>query len=401
MEETSEIIQRPLYLERLRPFINKNLIKVITGQRRVGKSYILKAIIREVLKMEPTSNIVYLDLEDFAFSHIKTAEELHEEITSKLRVNTKNYIFIDEIQEVKDFEKVIRSLNLDNLNDIYVTGSNSNMLSSEISTRLAGRSYNLKIHPLSYKEFIDFHKKLDSDETLNTFLRYGGLPYLINIPDENNWNEYISGVTDAVVYRDIVSRHSLRNNDFLQRLLLFTADNIGQLFTAKKIADYLKSQRITSSVAGVQSYVDYLEEAFIINRVKRWDIEGKRYFEIGEKLFFEDMGIRNSIIGFKPDHISGLLENAVYNQLSIQGYKIKIGVGNKNREIDFVAEKNGEIKYLQVAVSLLEEKTRIREFGNLEEIKDNYEKIIVTLHDSFPNSHNGIKTLSLREFLLS
>lgn len=401
MEELQGIIERPFYMEKLRPFIGKNLIKVITGQRRVGKSFILKSIIKSVLEKNPESNIVYMDLENFAFSHISTAEQLHSEIISKLIPNTKNYILIDEIQEIDGFEKVIRSLNLDTNNDIYVTGSNSNMLSSEISTRLAGRSFDLKIHPLSYTEFISFHKQEDSDESLNNYLRYGGLPYLINLPEVPSWKEYIAGVTDAIIYRDVVARYSIRNNDFLQRLLLFVADNIGQLYTAKKIADYLKSQRINSSVTGVQNYVGYLEEAFILNKARRWDIEGKKYFEIGEKLFFEDIGIRNSIIGFRPQDISGIMENVVYNHLKTYDYKVKVGVGGKEREIDFVAEKDGEQKYIQVAVTLLEEKTIEREFGNLEALKDNYEKIVVTLKDSFPNTRNGIKTMSLREFLLS
>ena len=400
MEETSGIIYRPLYMEKIKPFIGKNLIKVITGQRRVGKSYILKSIIEDLKGKNPDMNFIYLNLEDFAFSHIKDYEDLYREITSRLSTTAKNCILIDEIQEVKDFEKTIRSLNLDDKNDIYITGSNSKMLSSELSTLLAGRTYEMKIHPLTYKEFLYFHNKKDSEETIKEYLQYGGLPFLIHLPDSKTWNEYLSGVADAIIYRDIVSRHSLRNNDFLQRLLLFVADNIGQLFTAKRITDYLKSQKINSSVTGVQNYISYLEEALVLNKVRRWDIDGKRFFEIGEKLFFEDLGIRNSIIGYRPQDISGLLENAVYNQLTATGHKVKVGVGEKDREIDFVAEKDGEIKYIQVALSLARDKTMEREFGNLEAIKDNYEKLVITYRDSYPNSHNGIKAISLREFLL-
>ena len=230
-------------------------------------------------------------------------------------------------------------------------------------------------------------------------LSYGGLPYLVNLPLRSTWNEYISGVTDAVVYRDIVSRHSLRNNDFLQRLLLFMADNIGQLFTAKKIADYLKSQRVSSSVGSVMAYVGYIEEAFIVNKSRRWEIEGKRFFEIGEKYFFEDLGIRNSIVGFRPHDISGLMENAVYNHLRISGYEVKTGIMAGGREIDFVAEKDGEIIYVQVAMTVADKATADREYGNLAMISDNYEKIVVTYRDSFPNTVDGIKTMSLREFL--
>ncbi|MDE5808373.1 MAG: ATP-binding protein, partial [Muribaculaceae bacterium] len=315
MEESHRIIERPIYLDRILPYVGKNIIKVLTGQRRVGKSCILKSVAQYVRKHDPTGNIVNIDLEDFAFSHITDDQSLHKEITSRLKRGTKNYIFIDEVQEVRDFEKVIRSLNLEPENDIYVTGSNSKMLSSEISTRLAGRRIEVQVHPLSYTEFLMFHKMEDSDDSLTEYLRYGGLPYLVNLPQQSTWSEYIAGITDAIVYRDIVSRHSLRNNDFLKRLLLFMADNIGQLFTAKRISDYLKSQRLSSSVGSVLSYAGYVEEAFIVNRSRRWDIEGKRFFEIGEKFFFEDVGIRNSIVGFRPHDLSGLMENAVYNHL--------------------------------------------------------------------------------------
>ncbi len=386
-------------MDRLIPYIGKNLIKVLTGQRRVGKSYILKSVAQHIREIDSTANIINIDLEDFAFSHITDAKSLHDAISTHLKEGQKNYIIIDEVQEVADFDKVIRSLNLNPANDIYITGSNSKMLSSEMASKLAGRRIEMQVHPLSYQVFLEFHKMEDSDTAMSEYLRFGGLPYLVNLPQRSTWSEYISGITDAVVYRDIVSRHSLRNNDFLQRLLLFLADNIGQIFTAKKIADYLKSQRISSTVGSVLSYVGYVEEAFIVNRSRRWDIEGKRFFEIGEKFFFEDLGIRNSIVGFRPHDISGLMENAVYNHLRIQGYDVKTGVLNGGKEIDFVAEKNGERKYIQVAMTVADKATAEREYGNLTTIPDNYEKIVVTYRDSFPNTFKGIKTMTLREFL--
>lgn len=399
MMETDLIIDRPIYLDRLLPYVSKNMIKVLTGQRRVGKSYILKSMVRHINDADPKANIINIDLEDFAFAHVTDARSLHAEISSRVKEGRKNYIFIDEVQEVEDFERVVRSLNLNPDNDIYVTGSNSRMLSSEISTKLAGRCIEVQVHPLSYSEFLTFHRLDDSDESMMEYLRYGGLPYLVNLPHRNTWNEYISGVTDAVVYRDIVSRHSLRNNDFLQRLLMFMADNIGQLFTAKKIADYLKSQRISSSVGSVMSYAGYIEEAFVVNRSRRWEIEGKRFFEIGEKFFFEDLGIRNSIVGFRPHDLSGLMENAVYNHLRVSGYGVKTGVLPGGKEIDFVAEKDGEKLYVQVAMTVADKDTAEREYGNLEAIDDNYEKIVVTYRDSFPNTVKGIRTMTLREFI--
>lgn len=398
MEETI-IVNRPLYTGKLLNHVNDGLIKILTGQRRVGKSYILKYISRELQKNDPDANFISINLEDFAFSHVKDAQTLYDEIASRLTSVKKNYIFIDEVQEVKDFEKVLRSLLLDENNEIYVTGSNSTMLSSEIASRLAGRSFEVRIHPLCYNEFLEFHTLVPSHESLMWYLQHGGMPYLRNLPDRNNWNEYVEGIVNAIVFRDIVARHSIRHNDFLQRLMMFVADNTGQIFSAKKISDYLKSQKLQMSVSGVQNYLQYIAEAFIINQCRRWDVEGKRFFEIGEKYYFEDLGIRNALIGFRPNDLSGLIENAVFNHLSIRGYKVKTGQLAKGGEIDFIAEKNSEIKYLQVATTIVEDHTREREFGNLEKLKDNYEKIVITLTDSFPNTYNGIKVIPLLDFL--
>lgn len=336
---TLTIIPRHHYLDQILPFADSSLIKVLTGQRRVGKSFILRSV-EDILRREhPEANFITINLEDFAFAHITKAEVLDHELKTRISEDRKNYIFIDEIQEVSDFDKVIRSLSLNPLNDIYVTGSNSAMLSSEIASRLAGRSIEIRIHPLSYCEFLEFHALDDSDDSLDAFLQFGGMPYLRNLPVRDNWPEYLSGLSAALIYRDIVSRHSIRNNDFLQRLMLFLADNIGQLFTSKRISDFLKSQHVSSSVTSVQNYVDYLCQAYIINRVRRWDIEGKRYFEIGDKYYFEDLGIRNAIVGYRPMDIGGLLENAVYNQLVFEGFDVKVGSLVSGREVDFVAEK--------------------------------------------------------------
>lgn len=394
------IISRHLYLRRILPYVDKGIIKVLVGQRRVGKSYILKSIERILREEYPDANFITINIEDFAFSHINSADVLHKEIIGHLLSDKKNYIFIDEIQEVEGFEKVIRSLALNPNVDLYITGSNSTMLSSEIGSRLAGRSIEFRIHPLNYIEFCEFHQFTDSDETLLLYLRYGGMPYLRNLSDKSTWAEYLRGILDSLVYRDIVTRHSLRNNDFLQRLMFFFADNIGRLFTAKKITDYLKSQNISSTVNSVQTYADYICEAYILNKVKRWEIEGKRYFEIGEKYFFEDLGLRNALIGFRPMDMGALVENAVYNHLQSQDFHIKIGYLTGGREIDFIAEKDGERKYIQVALNINHPDTAAREFGNLQHIPDNYEKILVTLNESAPNTHNGIRMMTLRQFLL-
>lgn len=398
--ETPTNIPRPIYLDRILPYVDKGVIKVLTGQRRVGKSYILKSVEDLIRQSHQDANIICINLEDFAFSHITDAATLNGEIAARLSDSRKNFIFIDEVQEVDGYEKVIRSLALNPRNDIYVTGSNSAMLSSEIASRLAGRSIEIRVHPLSYAEFLEFHSLADSDEALDTYLRYGGMPYLRNLPLKGTWTEYLDGVVDALVYRDIVSRHSIRNNDLLQRMLMFLADNTGQIFTAKRIADYIKSQRVSGTVTSVQTYVDYICAAYLVNKARRWDIEGKRLFEIGEKYYFEDIGIRNAIIGFRPMDIGGIIENAVYNKLKSDGFEVKVGIASKGREIDFVAEKGGEIRYIQVAVNVNDPSTAAREFGNLEDIPDNYGKELVTLRDSAPNTYKGIRMSSLREFLL-
>lgn len=395
------IIERPLYLNKILPFVETNLIKTLVGQRRVGKSYILKSIAQTIIARNPGANIININLEDFAFAHVKDASTLYSEITKRIAEGKKNYIFIDEIQEVEEFEKALRSLILDERNDVYITGSNSKMLSSEISSVLSGRNIEFRIHPLSYSEFLIFHKKEDSVHTLNNYIRYGGMPFLKNLPQETTWEEYLSGITDAIVFRDIIKRHSIRNSDFLQRLLSFIADNIGKIFSAKRIADYLKSQNLNTSVSAIQNYTSYIEEACVANRVRRWNIEGKKFFEIGEKIFYEDLGIRNSIVGLKPGDIGGIMENLVYNHLTSFGYKVTIGSLPKGKEIDFIAEKNGEIKYFQVATSILEEKTIEREYGNLLGIHDNYEKTVITFQAPPAFSYKGIRTIALNEFLLS
>lgn len=394
-------IPRNRYIDRLIPYVDSSLIKVLTGQRRVGKSYILKSMEDILRQRRPDANFVTINLEDFVFSHITDADTLYGEIARRLKPDRKNYIFVDEVQEVADFDRVLRSLVLNPLNDIYVTGSNSAMLSAEMASRLAGRSLELRVHPLTYGEFLIFHDLDDSDSAVDLYLMYGGMPYLRNLPDRSTWNEYLGSVTDALIYRDIVARHSIRNNDFLGRMMLYLADNIGNIITAKRIADYIKSQRVTGTVSSVQNYIDFVCDAFLVNKVSRWNIEGKRFFEIGEKYYFEDVGIRNAIIGYRPGDIGALLENVVYNHLVAQGHNVHVGVLDRDREIDFVTEKDGERMYIQVAVRVDDPATAEREFGNLAGIPDSYTKMVVTLRDSAPNTREGIRMVSLREFLVS
>lgn len=322
--------------------MRKDIAKVLTGQRRVGKSFLLFQLIRLILEEEPEANIIYINFEDFAFSQIQTAEDMYMYISSRLRETGYNYIFIDEIQEIQHFEKVIRSLLLSPFNDIYLTGSNAKMLSGELATYLSGRYIECKVYSLSYLEFLDFHQLPNNEQSLELYSRYGGLPYLTNLPlTDEVVNEYLKSVYSTIVFRDVVGGYNLRNSDFLERLIQFLSENTGSLFSAKNISDYLKSQHTTVSVNQVQNYTRYLSNAFLIHRVERYDLVGKRIFEIGEKYYFENMGIRNIIIGYCVTDKAKLLENLVCNHLLYRGYTVRVGYLG-NQEINFIGEKDHE-----------------------------------------------------------
>lgn len=392
--------KRKGYIDRIKPFMQKSVAKVLTGQRRVGKSFLLYQLIEEILAEEPDANIIYVNLEDFTFSSQQTAEDLHPYIISHSKEKVKNYIFIDEIQDIPGFEKVIRSLLLNEDNDIYITGSNAKMLSGELATYLSGRYIEFKIYSLSYSEFLEFHGLTESETSYELYSRYGGLPYLLNLPlEDETVNEYLKSVYSTIVFRDVVSRYKLRNTLFLEKLIQFLSENIGNLFSAKNISDYLKSQHTTISVNQIQSYTEYLNNAFLIHRVERYDLIGKRVFEIGEKYYFENMGIRNIVIGYRITDKAKILENLVYNHLLYKGYDIKVGYYG-DKEIDFVGEKNGEKLYIQVALKIDSDKTAEREFGNLLKIQDNYPKIVVTEDTFSGNSYEGIRHCSIRQFLM-
>ena len=397
----SNIIQREAYISRIVPFMEKPIAKVFTGQRRVGKSFMLFQIIQLIFNKDPEANIIYINKEDIAFDNIITTADLNNYIISNLTGQKKNYIFIDEIQEIPGFEKTIRSLLLDENNDIYITGSNAKLLSGELATLLAGRTIEINIYSLSYVEFLKFHKLTDSDKSLSKYFKYGGLPYLINLKmTDDIVFEYLKNIYTTIVYRDVVSRHNIRSTNFLERLIQFLANNIASLFSAKSISDFLKSQQVNIAHNQVQTFTDYLTAAFLIHKVLRYDVEGKRIFEIGEKYYFENCGIRNAIAGYKPGDKAKLLENIVYNQLLYKGYDVKIG-RLQTQEIDFVATKDNESIYVQVALRLENEKTIEREFGNLLKIKDNFPKMLITLNDQVKNTYKGIPMISVREFLMS
>lgn len=396
-----ELINRDLYSNRIRPFIDKGVIKVLTGQRRVGKSYILFQLINEIKANNPTANIIYINKEQDEFRTIKTDEDLSAYVQEKLVHSAKNYLFIDEVQDIEHFENTLRSLQAKEQCDIFITGSNAKMLSGELSTYLSGRYVEFRIHSLCYAEFLEFHRLEDNDTTLRKFLTYGGLPHLsrLELSDEVVF-EYLKNVYSTILLKDVVSRENIRNVDFLETLSDYLADNVGSLFSANNIHKFLKSQRVEISVNLIVNYLKALSNAYLINKVQRIDVKGLKKFEIGDKYYFEDLGLRNckQHLEFAND-IGKLMENAVYQHLKIHNYKVYVGKMD-NLEIDFVGIKNDSRIYIQVAYMLHDEKTKEREFGNLLKIDNNYRKYVVTL-DSFNSGTNykGIEQIHLREFL--
>lgn len=399
MNTPQNIIPRESYISKIEPFINTSLIKVLTGQRRVGKSYLLFQLINLISEKYDPANIIYINLEDLAFDFIKNAKDLNDYVIQNLSSANPNYIFIDEIQDVEDFEKALRSLVLNDNVDIYITGGNATMLSGELASTLSGRYLEFNVYSLSYLEFLNFHSLDDSDESLALFMKYGGLPYITNLPlNDDVIFEYLKNIYSTIIYRDVVSRYNLRNTQFLERLVTFLADNVGSLFSAKKISDFLKSQKVNISSQQIQNYIKYLSSAFIILPTRRYDIVGKRIFEVGDKYYFENIGIRNAIVGYKSNDIAKILENIVYNHLLFCGYSVKVGV-LKASEIDFVCERKNEKMYVQVSYLLEKEETVKREFGNLLKIDDNHPKVVVSMDKLAGGGYDGIEHIYIRDFL--
>lgn len=392
-------IKRSIYLQKVQPFMYKNIIKVIIGQRRVGKSVLLLQIMEMIKDEKPDANMVFINMEDLAFSSIAGFNDLVQYAEDKKQKDKENFLFIDEVQDIDYFEKALRHFQGKQEWDIYITGSNAKMLSGELATFLSGRYIELKVFTLSYTEFLEFHNLKENNDYLSKYIRYGGLPYLhnLNLKDDIVF-DYLKNIYAAILYKDIIARYNIRNVGFLDKLILFLADNTGNIVSAKKISDYLKSQQISISHNVILDYLNYLCEAFFIFKVKRNDLKGKKILEFGEKYYFEDLGIRHAIGGYKNDDINKILENTVYLHLLIKGYEVTVGK-LIDREIDFVADK-GEVRiYVQVAFSIPDENVKEREFGNLLAIKDNYRKIVVSLDEIQINTYKGVEHFHIRKFL--
>jgi len=393
-----EYVKREYYIKKISPFMSKDIIKVITGQRRVGKSFFLFQIIDELKKNDSEIQIIYINKELHKFNDILNADDLINHINKFEKKKTA--ILIDEIQEIEGFENALRSLQAELIYDIYCTGSNANMLSSELATYLSGRYIQIEIYPLNFKEFLQFNNLTDNTESLNLYMRYGGHPYIkhLELKDEIIF-DYLRNIYQTILLKDIVARNNIRNIRFLEDLSYYISDNIGNLVSAKKISDYLKFQKIKISNQAVLNYLHYLNDAFLVHAVKRYDIKGKRTFEIGEKYYFNDIGLRNSMVGFKPDDIAQIIENLVLNRLIMLGFDVKIGKFD-DKEIDFVCSKNNKKIYIQVTNYLNNKNVIDREFGNLLLIKDNYPKWVISLDELNLDSYEGVEHYSLKQFLL-
>ena len=401
-ENMTQLINRQYYTELITPFINKNIIKVLTGQRRVGKSCILQQLRQQILESVPNANIIFINKEYDEFSAIRTSEDLSAYIMPRLHPDGTNYLFIDEVQDIHGFEHTLRSLQAQDACDIFITGSNATMLSSELSTYLAGRYIEFHIHSLTYQEYLTFYRANASTQTLRNYLTFGGLPYLSHLPQQQDIVfEYLGNVFSTILLKDIVKREGIRNVDFLESLILYTADNVGNLFSANNISRYLKSQRVNISPLQVINYLRSLQQAYLIHKVRRIEVTGLKTFEIGDKYYFEDIGLRNCHLGFNLQRdIHKLIENAVYLHLLHCRFEVFTGQQSGGREVDFVARRGDLIIYIQATYLLSDDTTRQREFGNLLAIRNNYPKYVVSLDEWTSGSiTDGIQHLHLATFL--
>jgi predicted AAA+ superfamily ATPase len=394
-----EYIPRPDYLNRILPYVDQEIIKILIGQRRVGKSYLMFQLMDEIARSFPEAEMIYINKELYEFRALITWEDLINHIHSLKKTDRKSFVFIDEVQDIPEFEKALRSLLAEGGYDLYCTGSNARLLSGELASLLSGRYIEIKVYSLSYLEFLQFHKLENNQDSFFLYLKFGGMPYLKHLKlEEEIAYEYLRNIYNTIILKDVVARFRVRNTVMMQNLAIFLAANTGSIVSAKRISDFLKSQRIDIAAKVVIEYLNYLSSVFLVMAAKRYDINGRRIFEIGEKYYFEDTGLRNALVPFKQSDINKLFENLVYRHLISLGYTVSIGVlGDK--EIDFIAERHSEKIYLQVAYLIADESTRIREFGNLQLIKDNYPKYVIS-GDEMPGSNEqGIKHLNIREFL--
>ena len=402
------MIKRELYLKKIRNFIDKPVIKVITGMRRSGKSMILKLISQELLEKGISSqNIIYINFESLMFSDLTEFRALYNHVIEKSQTLIgKVYILLDEIQEVEHWEKAVNSFMVDLDCDIYITGSNANLLSSELATYIAGRYVEIKVYPLSFREYIDFAKIqnpqniLSNEEYFEQYLQFGGLPGIHNFSyDKSNIYQYLSDIYSSILLKDVVAKNNIRDVELLERIILYIFDNIGNTFSAKNVSDFLKSQGRKLSRETVYNYLRALESAYIISSVQRYDVKGKALLETMEKFYLTDLGFRHAKLGYRPNDIAGYLENIIYLELIRRKYTVNIGkLGTK--EIDFIGTLENEKLYIQVTYLLASPETVEREFSPLKKIGDNYPKYVLSMDNLGEYNIDGIVRKRIIDFLL-
>lgn len=400
------MIKRELYMKRIRPFIGSDLIKVMTGIRRCGKSVMLELIKQELIEsgVNPIQ-FISINFEDLSYSHLQTAKSLHDEITNRAKdIDGKVYLFFDEIQEVKDWEKCINSFRVSLDCDIYITGSNAKLLSGELATYLGGRYVEFVIYPFSFGEFIELYRPINPDVSIQQcFQKYlitGGMPYLANIRYANEPSkQYLHDLFNSVQLKDIVKRNKIRDVDLLERIIAYVIANVGTTFSARSLTKFLKSEQRTVAPETILNYIKYCCDAYLFYQVKRVDLQGKQILSTNEKYYIADHGIREAVFGGNMRDINLILENIVYLELLRRGYKVTVGKTGE-KEIDFVCDKRGDKLYVQVTYLLASEDTIKREFGAYDTIRDNFPKYVVSL-DEFDMSRNGIKHQNIRDFLLA
>jgi len=400
------VIQRPVYLKRIQAYLDKPIVKVITGMRRVGKSTLLSQVRDGLLaRGVPETQILSINKDMVAWEAIRDYRDLEQLARERLfGLPGPRYLMVDEVQEIEGWEKAINSLLAEGLADIIVTGSNAHLLSAELATLLTGRYIEILVFPLSFAEFVEFRQALkdpgDRQAWFRQFLRYGGLPGLHVLPLEDDVVfPYLNAILNTILLKDIVKRHAIREVGHLERILSFAFDNCGHLVSARSIAAYFKNQQTRITADTVLSYLSHICDAFLLFRTGRFEIKGRKHLEFLDKYYLGDLGLRHALFGYRDADIGGLLENVVYLELRRRGYQVKVGVLDR-AEIDFVAERHGERIYVQVAYLLTGPDTLEREFGNLERIPDNYPKLVLSLDEVGPDQRNGILRKHLADFLL-
>ena len=403
------MIKRDNYINEIKKFMNKPIVKVITGMRRSGKSIILKLLSQDLIENGvEKKNIIEINFESLMFSELTEFKKLYTYIMEKAqKLQGKIYIFLDEIQEVEHWEKAINSLMVDLDCDIYITGSNANLLSSELATYIAGRYVEIKVYPLSFKEYIEFAKVEDPSQTLSNeeyfeqYLKFGGLPAIHNFDyDRDTIYQYLEDIYNSVLLKDVIARNGIRDIELLERIVLYVLDNIGNTFSAKNISDFLKSQGRKLSRETVYNYLKALENAYIISRVQRYDIKGKSILETQEKFYLTDLGLRHTKLGYRANDIAGYLENIIYLELLRRKYTVNIGkLGTK--EIDFIGTLRDEKLYIQVTYLLASPETVEREFSPLKSVQDNYPKYVLSMDNLEKYNIDGIIREKIIEFLLN